>query len=310
MEQLHIETIEDQIVIPNLVESYVFWKDAIRYNLIKNPRVKEYNSKIEKRTEMFPLQYPYNAMLKEVDEDICPICGGFGAGKIENMLERPGDQQEIYCICHLQGMVHNITDRLRSYQSKGPYVKTLDDMEYYGTPQQIATLKTALADITKWIVFPTKWMVLCGATGCGKTKMLRHIYTVFSSLSLYITSGDIESHVFNGISNNDLDKRMEVIKQAPILLLDDYGIEYGSDIVRAKIDHIIEYRYRDWNQYKTIVATNLSPQDLASSNMRHGGVSRSGSRLCDSSVSTILGIKMEDYRLKANSEERKVIKFQ
>jgi len=125
---------------------------------------------------------------------------------------------------------------------------------------------------------------------------------------MHITAGDIESHVFNGISNNDLDKRMEVIKQAPILLLDDYGIEYGSDIVRAKIDHIIEYRYRDWNQYKTVVATNLTSADLANSNIRQGGVSRSGSRLCDRDVSEVIGIKTPDYRLRGNVE-RKVVKL-
>lgn len=308
MDNLHTEIIESQIVIPNLVESYVMWKDAIRYNLIANSKIKEYNKTIEKRTEMFPMQYPYNAMMLAIEEDICPICGGYGAAASENLFERPGDMTEYYCICHMQGMIHNITERLKPYQARGPYIKTIDDMELYGTPAQQQTMKTALAEVTKWILFPKKWMVFCGTTGCGKTRLLRYLYTTFSSLSLYITASDIESHVFNGISNNDLDKRMEVIKQAPILLLDDYGIEYGSEVVRSKIDSIIEYRYRDWQQYKTVVATNLSPLNLASSNQRQGGVSRSGSRLCDNNSSTVIGILAEDYRLK-NNTERKVVKL-
>ncbi|MBA7527740.1 Chromosomal replication initiator protein DnaA [subsurface metagenome] len=67
---------------------------------------------------------------------------------------------------------------------------------------------------------------------------------------------------------DDLLKR---IKEAPLLILDDLGVEQSTPWARAKLDEIIDYRYIRGG--KTILTTNLAPaklQDRISSRLGEG----------------------------------------
>lgn len=292
---------EINVKIPLLVESYTLWtgiligsakpKDIPEPKMVDALRFAKKNNIVPT-----PITFPMAQFLLDSEEDICPVCNGYGV--LSN--------DEYYCICHLQNMLKNIKERMDGYQSHGNFYKSLDDLVYWGSKEENASLSYAVNSVRDWITNPHKWIVLCGTTGCGKTHLMRYIYSKLMPLCLYMVAADFESLIFRGLDNNDLDRRLEVVKMAPILLLDDYGIEYGSDIVKAKIDHVIETRYRNWRQYKTVVATNLTPVELKASNSRNGSLSRSGSRLCDPEISTVFGIQIRDYRLKGDTKVIKV----
>lgn len=67
------------------------------------------------------------------------------------------------------------------------------------------------------------------------------------------------------------DQLLKRIKEVPLLILDDLGVEQSTPWARAKLDEIIDYRYI--REEKTVFTTNLSPEKLqvrVSSRLREG----------------------------------------
>ena len=88
---------------------------------------------------------------------------------------------------------------------------------------------------------------------------------------------------------DDLLKR---IKEVPLLILDDLGVEQSTPWARAKLDEIIDYRYIRGE--KTVLTTNLGPEKLQD---------RIASRLGEGIV---VVLECEDYRsIKARMRGRK-----
>ncbi|MBA7533342.1 Chromosomal replication initiator protein DnaA [subsurface metagenome] len=56
------------------------------------------------------------------------------------------------------------------------------------------------------------------------------------------------------------DELLKRIKEVPLLILDDLGVEQSTPWARAKLDEIIDYRYIRGE--KTILTTNLAPEKL------------------------------------------------
>jgi DNA replication protein DnaC len=67
------------------------------------------------------------------------------------------------------------------------------------------------------------------------------------------------------------DELLKRIKEAPLLILDDLGVEQSTPWARAKLDEIIDYRYIRGE--KTVFTTNLAPeklQDRVASRLQEG----------------------------------------
>jgi len=78
------------------------------------------------------------------------------------------------------------------------------------------------------------------------------------------------------------DNLLKQIKEVPLLILDDLGVEQSTPWARAKLDEIIDYRYIRGE--KTLFTTNLAPDKLQD---------RIASRLQEGIVVVLEG---EDYR--------------
>ncbi len=78
------------------------------------------------------------------------------------------------------------------------------------------------------------------------------------------------------------DDLLKQIKEVPLLILDDLGVEQSTPWARAKLDEIIDYRYIRGE--KTLFTTNLAPDKLQD---------RIASRLQEGIVVVLEG---EDYR--------------
>jgi len=79
------------------------------------------------------------------------------------------------------------------------------------------------------------------------------------------------------------DELLKRVKEVPLLILDDLGVEQSTPWARAKLDEIIDYRYL--NVLQTVVTTNLAPEKLEP---------RMASRLRGGIV---VVLECEDYRL-------------
>jgi len=62
------------------------------------------------------------------------------------------------------------------------------------------------------------------------------------------------------MNNNTLELRMQFLKSIPALLLDDYGVNFGSPWEMSKIDEIMTSRFRD--EKITVMTTNLKLTEI------------------------------------------------
>jgi DNA replication protein DnaC len=114
-------------------------------------------------------------------------------------------------------------------------------------------------------MWPSKWITILGDPGSGKSHVLSALDKKLNPWSLYITSADFEAKSFRatkGVAEYSLEDMLDVISQAPILLYDDFGLEYGKDYIRALIRRVFDFRYRRPTEYITIVTSNLDKSEL------------------------------------------------
>lgn len=142
-----------------------------------------------------------------------------------------------------------------------------------------------MLDATKqWLAGRLPWLVLIGRNGIGKShlavaatgtlveagKMVRYIpwYELTATLRLaQKSSGD-----------GGYDLELKEISDAPWLVIDDISEEeFRTDFQKAALTALIDRRYR--NRYPTMIATNLTMQEITARTNRVADRLREGS-LC------------------------------
>jgi DNA replication protein DnaC len=181
--------------------------------------------------------------------DVCAYCHG--------LQEITDDKLGLlYCVCALKEFRSSITELQRTYGS--PYqIKTLEDFSL-GSLQNdsYGNLKEFKKILTTWISKPDIWLVMTGNPGCGKTLALQIIQTTFSDWSFYITESDLNSKVMTLVGNSDaLREFIDLIKNVPILLIDDIGSGYrraGNETYATSVlREVIQWRYEFAEEFIT-----------------------------------------------------------
>ena len=109
------------------------------------------------------------------------------------------------------------------------------------------------------------WLVLQGGYGCGKTHLAAAIANYAVSLgvpTLFITVPDLLDALRFAYQDPQatFEQRFNEIRDAPLLILDDFGTQNATPWAQEKLFQIINYRYI--NQLPLVVTTNLSERDL------------------------------------------------
>jgi DNA replication protein DnaC len=113
---------------------------------------------------------------------------------------------------------------------------------------------------------PRGWLVLMGTYGCGKTHLAAAIahYRQEQGLNvMFITTPDLLDYLrvtYNPGSNVNFDQRFQAVRNAPLLVLDDLGVESASPWAREKLFQIIDHRYV--TQLPTIITTAKEIEDI------------------------------------------------
>lgn len=210
---------------------------------------------------------------------ICPICDGDTIVQLDEALR--------YCKCATKNWIDGVNKMLDPYRSTHRRMK-LEDIDTAIHPK----MKDGLRNAIEWAKGPSGMMVISGGYGVGKSHIAQAIDEFYSPISLYITAADFESIVFRGVQEKTLANDMDSIRVAPILILDDIGMEYGSPIVVSQLDSVIDFRYRFPKTYPTIVITNYSGNELQTKG-------RYGSRIMDVDSLTYVGLSgVPDYRFR------------
>ena len=130
-----------------------------------------------------------------------------------------------------------------------------------------------------------------GVNGCGKTHLaasiVNHRYEL-KEPAIFIEVSEILEHLrktYNPDSKISYDQLFEAVKNAPLLILDDFGEHSTTAWAQEKIFQIMNHRYI--NQLPTVVTSNMLINDFEG---------RIRSRLQDPNLVTVVKILAPDYR--------------
>jgi DNA replication protein DnaC len=96
---------------------------------------------------------------------------------------------------------------------------------------------------------PEDWLVLTGSYGCGKTHLAASIANEWHNRGyavLFVVVPDLLDHLRATYAPNSLvsyDKRLDEVRTAPLLVLDDLGTHSATPWAQEKLYQIINYRY-------------------------------------------------------------------
>jgi hypothetical protein len=210
---------------------------------------------------------------------ICGFCDNAGA--------RRDDKYGYYwCMCRLLALPREFA---RMYAWAGSQYEKRYLSEYKDLDTASARwTKSARLDTQAFMNEPKQWMVYSGPPGVGKTHLMHALATHFGMWALYITANDFEGKLRGMLDKSDTDGHtieqfMVALQSYPILLFDDLGIEYSSPWIAAKLDSLIEARYRYFWDRITVFATNIKDKDIHLK-LSRDGITRSASRLTSINV--------------------------
>jgi DNA replication protein DnaC len=165
------------------------------------------------------------------------------------------------------------------------------------TAEGKADLAMAKQYLMDWISHLSPWVVIHGGPGTGKTTMLYALKNNLFNMAFYITLPDLQDRLHQYVYDNEmLSEFIAALHSAPVLLLDDLGLEYGKDQFTAqKLTAIINFRYIYASKLPVIVTTNYEPKNFTGSDDLN--VRRLADRLLDGQSTDILQLRAESYRL-------------
>jgi DNA replication protein DnaC len=263
--------------IPSKLRSWLYWKEKL--------------DNWEKLKKLTGTNLPSKEfMIKKVCEKenipftgICPMCDGWEEIPSEN----------VYCLCKILHWQNEKYLDFSDYQRSLPNVK-LSDLDLVDLKHKDKQRKF-YAEIKKWIVNPDKWLTISGPLGIGKTHVLNIISKEYHPIALYISAIQFESFVFRTLKEGILEEFVNTVMHAPILLFDDWGADYGTEIGQAKLRMVIDWRYQNPKEYPTIVTTNKTVQSMLSDSFLK--TDRIASRIMDVRIAEIIDLEgVRDFR--------------
>lgn len=225
----------------------------------------------------------------------CPHCHGQGYVRADVPLGHPNFGRLEICTCRLPAVKAAIRKRLYSL-SRLDELKELTFESFnpsggsgIGERQQ-ASLQSAFDLCQRYAQSLEGWLLLQGPYGCGKTHLAASIANMCVSLgvpTLFLTVPDLlDSLRFTYDSDEtSFEDRFDQIRNAPLLVLDDFGTQSATAWAQEKLFQILNYRYI--NQMPLVITTNLSLEELEG---------RIRSRLSDPSLVVNVPIQAPDYR--------------
>lgn len=157
-------------------------------------------------------------------------------------------------------------------------------------PQDLHSLEEAGKAAEDFAADPQGWILLEGGYGCGKTHLAAAIanFAVGRGIpTLFITVPDLLDSLRFAFSDPEttFEARFEEIRNAELLVLDDFGTQNATPWAQEKLFQIINYRYI--NKLPTVITTNLILDEIES---------RIRSRLQDDEMVRHVRISAPDFR--------------
>jgi DNA replication protein DnaC len=222
----------------------------------------------------------------EPEPDACPRCGGAGFVRKNLRLGHPDFGRAFPCECTRDELADEKQARLLRYSNLGPLSRlTFENLSPRGRSSNQQHQEAFAAVVRAAEAFssdPDGWLVLSGPSGCGKTHLAAAIAgrcVASGQAALFMVVPDLLDHLRSAYqpgAEAGYDDLFEMVRTAPVLLLDDLGVQSTTPWVAEKIFQLLNHRYSA--QLPTVITTNL---DIAAFE------SRIQSRLTDVGLSRV-----------------------
>lgn len=164
------------------------------------------------------------------------------------------------------------------------------DSKGFITPQETESLQQAREASEAFAESMQGWLLLEGSYGCGKTHLAAAIANQAVQrgiATLFITVPDLLDSLRFAYNSPEttFEARFEEIRNASLLVMDDFGTQNATPWAQEKLFQIINYRYI--NKLPTVITTNLILDEIES---------RIRSRLQDADYVQHIRITAPDYR--------------
>jgi len=201
-----------------------------------------------------------------VNEDACQTCGGFGFLRRDLPLDHPEFGRAVPCDCQQAESHVDRAERLQRYSNLGPLTRlTFENLIRRGRsadPRDQTRFNRCVDEAEAFAQDPQGWLVLAGASGCGKT----HIAAAVANRciergvpALFVVVPDLLDHLraaYRPDADVSYDELFEQVRSAPVLILDDLGTQSATPWAQEKLFQIINHRYNA--RLPTIVTTNTA----------------------------------------------------
>jgi DNA replication protein DnaC len=150
--------------------------------------------------------------------------------------------------------------------------ETLQTSGITQTKQTFATFNASITGVQKAYNAAKKiaegdcdfiWLIIYGGVGNGKTHLLNAIANRVLERGYrvkLIMMAELLSELRMSIESNQVDFKMKELKEVPYLVIDELGLEYGTDWEKEKVEELLASRWS--NGRFTVVATNRDIEEL------------------------------------------------
>jgi DNA replication protein DnaC len=228
---------------------------------------------------------------------VCPYCKGAGYLRYDVPVEDPRFGQLIVCECTRQELSqkrHQIL--LNSSRLKDLRHLTFENWgrKFVGAPPMDspdAAFLTAQMYVEHLSLNDRPWLVFYGTVGTGKTRLAASIgnYRIdHGEPAVFMVVPELLDHLRAAYSPNSeigYDELFETLKNTPLLILDELGMDTATPWAREKLYQLINHRYN--TRLPTVITMNMGAESIDD---------RLWSRINDRNLSTVCEVVAKDYR--------------
>jgi len=241
--------------------------------------------------------------VKTLGDPNCPHCGGAGYVRFDVPLGHEKFGRLESCVCRTKDVADHARTRLfalsnldrLSHLRFENFNVSGNEKAKFKTPLEQESLTNAL-DVCKEFTNKRKgaekdcWILLEGGYGSGKTHLAAAIANEavdHGVPTLFITVPDLLDSLRFAFADPEttFEQRFNEIRNADLLILDDFGTQNATGWAQEKLFQITNYRYI--NKLPTVITTNLMLDEIEG---------RIRSRLQDDEFVKYLKISAPDYR--------------
>ena len=238
---------------------------------------------------------PISSSINHLGDPDCPYCNGAGYLRQDLPIGHPNFGKLDICTCRQAKVSQQIRQRLFSLSHLDDLNNlTFETFEPHGRiglgEAHRKSLEMAFNRSRQYAGNLQGWLLIMGNFGCGKTHLAASIANFAISIgvpTLFLTVPDLLDTLRFSYDSEDttFEERFEEIRNAGLLVLDDFGTQNATEWAQEKLFQIINYRYI--NHLPLVVTTNLSLDQIEA---------RIRSRLQDPELVSIVRIQAPDYR--------------